>query len=545
MNTIQKSLALAGVLALVAPATAQFHGVAELDPTTTGFGLTTYPPMLRGDTAATGNGWTATPLFTVGETLGNYTPIGLLDGIGAFPRNPTTALVLVSHEASEALGYAYKLDNGTQLTGARISTFVLSRTVDQAGVVTTSLKRAGPAFGKVYDRQGVLVTNPAQINEVGDPLKGLSRFCSSQSVLAGTYGFVDDVFFAGEETGKPSVPHGGSEWALDVKTRSLWAAPALGRMAWENVTPLDGGDASKVALLCGDDTASSPLYLYVGEKGAIGDGSFLDRNGLAVGKLYAWKTSNGDLTPQQFNGLNSFRSGSFVEVTVQDVAQAGQPGYDAFGYADGDTLAAQADALGCFSFSRPEDLATNPLDGTQAVFASTGRGQLFPADNWGDVYVVDVDFATLTADVVIVHDADALAVPDSGIRNPDNLCWADNGKVYVNEDRSTSPSSLFGGSTGIEASLWQLDPITRVYTRVAEIDRSAVAPTGSTDSAPSDLGNWESSGVLDVTSFFQTLPGERLLITDVQAHSVSDGPLGGGSNLVEGGQLLFVSKIGN
>lgn len=543
MKKVHTFSLLAAALA-AAPATAQLHGIAETDPTSASFGLTAYPPMLRGDTPATGNGWTATPLFTVGETLGNYTPIGLLDGLGVFPRNPTTALVLANHEASESLGTTYTLANGTQLKGARVTTFVISRTVDQFGVVTTNLKRAGPAFGTIYDRQGVIVTNAAQINEVGDPLKGISRLCSSQSVLAGTYGFVDDIYFTGEETGKPSVPHGGSEWALDVKTRTLWAVPAMGRMAWENVTPLDTGDASRVALLCGDDTAGSPLYLYVGQKSAIGDGSFLDRNGLAVGKLYAWKAANGDTSPQQFNGLNASRSGSFVEVTVKDTNQSGQAGYDAFGYADDTTLQGEADALGCFSFSRPEDLATNPLDGTQAAFASTGRGQLFPADNWGDVYVVDVDFANLSADLVIVHDADGLAVPDSGIRSPDNLCWAGNGKIYVNEDRSTSPSSLFGGATGIEASVWQLDPITRAYTRIAEIDRTAVAPTGSTDSAPSDLGNWESSGVLDVTNFFQTLPGERLLITDVQAHSVTDGPIGGSSSLVEGGQLLFLSKIG-
>ena len=283
-------------------------------------------------------------------------------------------------------------------------------------------------------------------------------------------------------------------------------------MAWENVTALDTGDPNTVALLCGDDDEANPLYLYVGQKNAVGDGSFLDRNGLKSGKLYGWKADNGDLSPEQFHGLNSVRTGTWVEVTVKNPAMAVMPGYDAQGYADIDTLHDEADALGIHDFSRPEDLATNPLDGTQAVFASTGRGGIFPSDNWGITYVVDVEFSNLTATLVIIHDADGLPVPDEGIRSPDNLEWGADGKIYVQEDRSTSPGSLFGGVTGIEASLWSLDPITRVATRIAEIDRSAVAPTGSTDSAVGDIGNWESSGVLDVTHLLPTLPGERLLL---------------------------------
>ena len=37
-----------------------------------------------------------------------------------------------------------------------------------------------------------------------------------------------------------------------------------------------------------------------------------------------------------------------------------------------------------------------------------------------------------------------LPVPDAGIRSPDNLCWAEDGFVYVQEDKSTTPGALFG-----------------------------------------------------------------------------------------------------
>lgn len=529
---ISKVLTL-GALALLAPGAFAGNG-----------NLTTESSMLRGDTAATGNGWSVQPLFTVSETIGGYQPTGILDGVGAFPLSPTRTLITVTSELNPGNGYAYTLRTGTQLTGARIHSFEVERIVDGQGNVATDIKRAGLAYNIVYDRAGNLVTDPAQVNETGNAMDGFGRFCSAQSVVGGTYGFVDNIFFANEETTPPFHPHGGSVWALDVDANALWAIPALGRGGWENVTPLDTGDANTVALIASDDTAGAPLYLYIGQKDAVADGSFLDRNGLVQGQLHVWKADNGDLDPQAFNGLDAVRRGQFVPIAIQDVAQAGQVGYDADGYLNSNTLQSAADALGAFSFSRPEDVATNPLDGTQFVFASTGRGSLFPADNWGTTYVVDVDFSDLSASATIVHDADGLLVPDEGIRSPDNLCWANDGKIYIQEDRSTSPGSLFGGTTGVEASVWRLDPITRVITRVAEIDRTVVAPAGSTDSGAGDLGNWETSGILDVTSFFQTLPGERLLVGTVQAHGIRDGLIGDNPLLDEGGQLFFISKIG-
>lgn len=525
------------LFALAAAGLLQFTAAAQ---------VTLEAPMQRGDTAATQNGWTSTPIFTVGEaTASGYLPVGLCDGIGAFPFGPNTAALLVNHELGADKGYPYSLRNGTQMTGARVSYFIIERTLDALGQPVVKVKDAGAAIRTIHDRSGQVVTNPAQVNETGVGMNGFSRFCSSQSVLAGTYGFQDFLYFTGEESSKPGHPHGGTEWVLDAVNRTLWAAPALGRGAWENATPLETGDPNQVALLLGSDTAGAPLYLYVGTKGAAGTGSFLDRNGLEVGKLFAWKASGGDLSPQDFHGVNEARSGSFVELTVKDATSAGLPGYDAAGYLDDDTLSGLADSLGCFSFSRPEDLATNPVDGTQVAFASTGRGSLYPADNWGTLYVVDVDFPSLAANIVIVHDADGLAVPDSGLRSPDNVTWASNGKIYAQEDRSTSPGALFGAATGIEASIWEIDPVTRAFERIVEIDRSVLAPAGVTDAGAGDLGNWESSGILDVTALFETRPGERLLIGTVQAHGLQDGPIGGGALLVQGGQLLFHSKIGD
>jgi hypothetical protein len=129
--------------------------------------------------------------------------------------------------------------------------------------------------------------------------------------------------------------------------------------------------------------------------------------------------------------------------------------------------------------------------------------------------------------------------------------------VYIQEDRSTSvrvpkdpagcdaaadPAECrdraFGGASGEEASLWKLDPVSGVATRVGQVDRTAV-PAGQTDTDPLDLGDWETSGIIDVTDEFDA-EGERLLFLNAQSHSLGGGIIDS-ANLVQGGQFLFMS----
>ncbi len=501
-------------------------------------------PMLTGR-----NGWTSESLFTVGDSVGTYTPVGVLDGLGAWDVGGGIVRVFSNHELAFNAGAFYTLANGTSLQGARVSSFDIN-------VSTRTVVSAGLAYDTVYDRLGNVVTSPGQINEraVGVPGQstgGIDRLCSSHGYSAGDYGLVDNIYFTSEEssTGFGSA-HGGSFWALDVANGDLYALPDLGRGSFENLTALDTGNGSQVAFIMGDDSSltGAPLYMYVGTK--VPGGDFLQRNGLTGGQLYAW-VPQGDPTthetPQDFNGTGSSRGGKFVKIAARDLAQAGQPGYDAQGYLNDVTLQNSAYAKGAFQFSRPEDVATNPDDGTQVVLASTGNGGVFPADNWGDVYVIDVKFPggslgkreTIPADVTIVYDGDEPDKQDQGIRSPDNLDWAADGMIYINEDRATVPATLFGAISHREASIWGLDPDSSAITQVAEINRSVVYPTDATDTSPTDIGNWESSGVLDVSHLFDLGDG-TVLLTDVQAHSVRNGSIGGSSSLVEGGQLLLL-----
>ena len=98
----------------------------------------------------------------------------------------------------------------------------------------------------------------------------------------------------------------------------------------------------------------------------------------------------------------------------------------------------------------------------------------------------------------------------------------------------------FGSQSKQEVSIWKLHPSKGTIHRIAQINRSVSLMGDTTDSSPDVMGMWESSGILDITQFFDVLPGERLLLATVQAATVYDGLINE-ANLVKGGQLVFLS----
>ena len=523
--------------------------------------------MLKGE-----GGFTSVPLFTVGETLssttgalnastsGDYSPVGILDGIGAYALDADTVRVLVNHELAAGDGYTYALENGTTLTGARVSYFDIDRGSRQ-------IVDAGLAYDTLYNPDGSVLDDPGDL-AFSD--SGLNRFCSSILIEAEQFGagngLVDRIYFSGEEFGGGT---GGNEWALDVATGDLWAVPAMGRGAWENVTEIDTGTTSHVAFILADDSSpqdidgdgtdeAAPLFLYVGEKNAAGN--FLGRNGLADGRLYVWVSDTGETLPSQFNGSAASLEGSWVEIdNSRDLSQAsddGSSGYDKYGYPTQATLWIQAKALGAFGFSRPEDVATNPEDGAEIVLASTGVSSYDGgSDTVGTLYKVKTDFTDLdapTATATILYDGDE--DPSQALRSPDNLDWADDGLIVVQEDRAAG--GLFGPNAANpnDASIVSLNPITGKVSRIAEINQDVtrgavdenVAATGQ-----QDIGDWESSGILDVSTLFGEAPG-TLFLADVQAHALDDQdrfpeslqPRLTDGDLKEGGQLMFLARDG-
>ncbi len=527
---------------------------------------------------------TNVPFFTVGDIeIGSleddFAPGGILDGTGAFVLDEDTVRLVVNHEFDSEDGVPYTLETGAVLTGARISFF-------DVNIETLELEDAGLAKTNIFNRNGDLVVEAEDFSiSPGTPegFFGIDRLCSAQLIFEGAFesgsGIVDDLFFSGEEV------TGGTEYILVPETFDFIALPALGRASWESVTQVDTGNADNVALLLGDDRDGAALLMYVGTKDVDVDGdgeiSLLEANGLAEGSIFVWVADGGAGVPEDFNGTGNSSSGTWVEIPYFQPENAGEEfvvdgvvigEFDELGYADQELQDFFRDEAGAFLFSRPEDMATNPFDGTQTVLASTGSdnfGEPFATgtddifdDIWGTTYIIDHFFdengLPTTSTATIAYDGDDAGGdffdfegPDFGLRSPDNLDWAHDGLIYIQEDEAiggagtSNGSPDFGDISGEETSIWVLDPAAGTLERVAQMDRSAI-PDTQFDSDPDDLGDWETSGILDVSAEFGRAPGELILYT-VQAHSLAGGTIGGGPdsgsqadpNLVEGGQLAF------
>ena len=389
--------------------------------------------------------WEVVPLFTVGDRVGDYRPPGVLDRAGAFELDRETVRVLTNHELRPGQGFPYTLANGTTLSGARTSYFDIDKR-------TLEVKASGLAYDNIVNREGRSLTSAIMDDgDTGD----LRRFCASVFVPAGSYGLVDDIYFTGEET------TGGQLFALDVANNDLYAVPQAGRAGYESVTLIDTGNPNTIGIVIGDDRQGAPLLFYLGQKNALGDGSFLDHNGLAQGKLYTWVADNGDSTPEDFSNTDESRTGRLVEIDAHNSSAAGTENHDSMGYVSQEIQNALSfgseelgvTGVGAFHFSRPEDLAVNPTNGSQIVLNSNGRGGLYPSDDWGTVYIIDFDLSQMTANIYIVYSGD-----DAGNDQfPDNIEWASEGYIYVQEDRSTS-NGEFGGASGREASIWHARP---------------------------------------------------------------------------------------
>ena len=408
-------------------------------------------------------------------------------------------LVLAGLPANAA---GHSMAVGIDLMGARISYFDIDK--DTRQVIDT-----GPAINSIHDVDGELATATSFI---AGGLAGFSRVCSGSLFEAhefgGGRGLEDRLYMAGEEDGGFFNPTGGAEWALDPATGDIWHLPDLGRGAWENVTYLDTGDKDTIAVLLGDDT--SPFDF--------------DDDGVR----------------EVDNSRNE--------------AVADQEGFDEFGYPNQGNLWVQAEELGAFGFSRPEDVATSPDNGRVAVIASTGvDNDVGGVDTFGTTYTLTTNFKNLSATLRIIYDGDA--DPARTVRSPDNLDWADDGRIYVQEDEAEEetldgePLWGPGAANPNEAGAVRMTKNGKKLERLYNIDRSVVLdPTTAGTPVDQDAGNageWETSGIVDVSSRFSEKAGTLFLI-DVQAHGIedqddfnADSRITDG-DLVEGGQLSFL-----
>jgi hypothetical protein len=144
----------------------------NLDPNLGGNAMTPTTLENTGDTQQSSqaiglNGYEVDPIFTVGERVDDYTPPGILDGLGAFALNDDTVRVLANHELANDVGYAYTLANGTELTGGRVSFFDID-------IETRQLVDAGLAYDTIINRAGEVVDEASDLE-----FEGINRLCSA------------------------------------------------------------------------------------------------------------------------------------------------------------------------------------------------------------------------------------------------------------------------------------------------------------------------------------------------------------------------------
>lgn len=335
----------------------------------------------------------------------------------------------------------------------------------------------------------------------------------------------------------------------------------VGLILMDDTSPFDAnGD--------GEDEAA-PLYMYIGKKNS-GDGGFLDRNGLQNGDLYVLQITDDLKNPTLFRKpSDGFNGGTYPNPTrttqgrwlqiinARNEAMAssdGSTGYDQCGWPTQKTLWSQANMVGAFGFSRPEDVHTNPHDATEIVLVSTGVDSYDNGtDTFGTIYKIRNVYTDPRPAIVYDGDYD----PARSLRSPDNVVWASDDYLYVCEDKAVdnvleTGEPLFG--TGAvnpyEAGIVRLNPNNGNVVRILTIDRSKAQDYSILDPSAAldmldEVGDWETSGVLEVTQFFPNACDGTALIATVQAHGIKeqdtvnpDSRITDG-DLVEGGQLVM------
>jgi hypothetical protein len=512
------------------------------------------------------------PILTVGDRIGAYRYESIPDGISWIQSGKNQATVFVNHETS-TVPFPYPV--------AALNDF------DNAMASRLTIRNGGAVLGA-----SMIIPSSA----------GYHRFCSEfLGTTAG--GFSRPILFNNEE-GIDWVNVSGTQWpategavgareigavvASDVTAagapyKTIWG---MGRLNHENNVAVPG--YGHPVLLSGDDSfnqvaAQSQVYAYIAS----------DANAVwnDQGKLYAFVpdeayASVNDYFDFAVNSTASI-SGKFIEVPKAIATGKDADGNDVtsadFGYplppSDGTwqrgpgitsgpgidgpqwVLEHWGDLHNVFQFLRIEDIATDKRPGMSNVvyLADSGRGlrpdQSFPGQAFrsgnGRIWkmVLDPSDPTVVQSLSIFIEGEDNPVKTVGeIHQPDNLETTKNG-LYITEDPGSSnqfdaAQQVSDAARATPARLWQYKFSGGALGVVAKVDQSAdEGPTDvDTPTTPGRWGEWESTGVVDVSSIFG--PGKFLI--NVQAHTlfVEQQAATSWTNKREGGQLLLITIPG-
>src|SRR5918996_765435 len=319
--------------------------------------------------------------------------------------------------------------------------------------------------------------------------QGYERLCSA-SLVEG-YGFEHPVFLTNEEIDD------GLVLAIDAINGTVYELPWLGLFSHENTihVPYLHENANKTVLLAFEAAENSTYNTW--------NDIYYNDNGTAV-------------------------NGTFIPLSWD---------YNTQNATDLDT---EAIAAGGFQFIRPEDGAMDKRPGSQNILymAETGGEtdendeEIQPGSNgqnWTNGRMYQFEFTDPTnptkATFHVMFDGnDPMAPGYNVLTNPDNIdtsvrsLMIDEDRIDANRMNATSPYNVTQNAQILKVDLANQTSIVPI-AYVTQIEDTKAAH-----------GDWESSGILDVSKYF----GDGSWIVDVQAHTID-----------EGGQLLLLRITGS
>jgi len=480
----------------------------------------------------TGSDYVFTPIITAGESVQmtgqapgiNFQLVGIPDGMGAVKNAAGNVELYCNHEFNNSQTSVPQI-GGPTYRGAFVSKFILHPT--SAGVIS-----AGPAYTKVYQDDTLVGDIQTSLNP---SVRAFGRFCSG-SLAGKESGFDRPIFIANEETGGPNGAFDarGAQAVAVFDNNGVGEAHALsylGFFPWENSLVMARRDALTVIMGMedGPNTPDSQLYMYVGRKVRSSTATVLQKNGLVNGKLYVFRsTSAGMTTEGNFTAQGTSITGEWVEIPNANNLTDAQ-------------LEVAADALvggPAFGFVRTEDGSFDKNTPTKDFyFVSTGSGAL---NALGRAYHLRFSSTTnplAPCTLTMLYNGDTVNAGSGDIAfSPDNIDT--NGQRLMIQEDGTSQSRAAMTARGRDGQIWSFDipagsPLTSaaaLATKKAQASLNPPAPAPNNQVVTA--GIWESSGIIDATSFY----GADTWLANVQAHGPTTAPAGA----TENGQILLM-----
>ncbi len=431
-------------------------------------------------------------IITVGDTVGDYFAVGIMDGMGAYMSGKGTMDLFIDHELTATAGGVRRAHQPKGFAGGAF--------LSKWNITTTP----GVDFLRVNSGADAMLTVATSSNGTGGSLYNFARFCSGDiPEVRALYnaqtgkGSENRFFVCGEESGTP-----GRMIATDLNTGVVYQMPAFdpSNGSWENgcARPYESDQTVMIGL---SDGGANRVFVYVGTKQDTGTPA--EKAGLMNGVSYGIQV--------QVDGVNvSNESRSF------GFNSSGTPLYSATF-----TLAAGGTAAGT-SFLRPEDGAWDPANPADFYFVTTDRMSTTasgaPQTHASSLYRLRFNDVN---DVLAGGTIEAVVVPSDVMEMGDNLCVFNDlqggTRVIIQEDPGNHPHSaktlLYTVATDTLEVIMGSD-----VARFGDIGVAATAPFNRDE---------EVSGVFDARD---TL-GLGWFVGNTQAHYSLGNPL------VEGGQL--------